>query len=304
MQKAKKSKPMPSTLLKNKSSNGSAPREISYAWSAKNLAERTLIRGIENLTGRPKLLKMALGYEDEVEAGRNFWEVMQERYRITMQFEGGGLENIPTEGPMVMVANHPYGILDGMAMGRILSETRGDFRIIAHVVFRKAEDLNKIILPIDFGETKEAMAQNIQTRKVALKYLAEGGAIGIFPGGTVSTAAKPFGKARDPFWKTFTAKMVAKSGAQVVPVYFDGSNSRLFQVASHLNQTLRTALYISEFERNVGSPLKVTIGKPLPQEEIKARARDSRALMDYLRRETYNLAPDGERDASYGLYLG
>ena len=304
MPMAKKSKPMPSPLLNNKSFDGSAPREISYAWSAKNLAERTLIRGIENLTGRPKLLKMALGYEDEVEAGRNFWEVMQERYRITMQFEGGGLENVPTEGPLVMVANHPYGIMDGMAMGRILSEARGDFRIIAHVVFRKAEELNKIILPIDFGETKAAMAQNIQTRKVALKYLAEGGAIGIFPGGTVSTAAKPFGKARDPFWKTFTAKMVAKSGAQVVPVYFDGSNSRLFQVASHLNQTLRTALYISESERNVGSPLKVTIGRPLPQDEITARARDSRALMDYLRRETYNLAPAGERDASYGLYLG
>ena len=284
--------------------NGAAPREISYAWSAKNMAQRAVIRSIENLTGRPKLLKMALGYEDEVEAGRNFWEVMQERYRISMEFQGGGLENIPRTGPLVLVANHPYGILDGMAMGRILSETRDDFRIIAHVVFRKAEDLNKIILPIDFGETKEAMAQNIQTRKVALKYLAEGGAIGIFPGGTVSTAAQPFGKARDPFWKTFTAKMVAKSGAQVVPVYFDGSNSRLFQVASHINQTLRTALYISEFERGVGNPLKVTVGTPLPQEAIKERARDSRALMDYLRRETYNLAPVGERDASYGLYLG
>lgn len=295
---------MSSSVLKTKHFKGAAPREISYSWSAKNLAERFFIRGVENLTGRPKLLKMALGYEDEVEAGRNFWEVMQERYGISMEFQNGGLENIPREGPLVMVANHPYGILDGMAMGRILSETREDFRIIAHVVFRKAEDLNRIILPIDFGETKAAMAQNIETRKIALKYLADGGAIGIFPGGTVSTAAKPFGKARDPFWKTFTAKMVAKSKAQVVPVYFDGSNSRLFQVASHLNQTLRTALYISEFERNVGSPLKVTVGKPLPQDEIAARARDSRALMDYLRRETYNLAPVGERDASYGLYLG
>lgn len=284
--------------------DGTAPREISYSWSAKSKAGRALIRGIENITGRPKLLKMALGYEDEVEAGRNFWEVMQERYRISMEFRDGGLENIPREGPLVLVANHPYGIMDGMAMGRILSEARPDFRIIAHVVFRKASELQRIILPIDFGESKAAMAQNIETRKVALKYLAEGGAIGIFPGGTVSTAAKPFGKARDPFWKTFTAKMVAKSGAQVVPVYFDGSNSRLFQVASHLNQTLRTALYISEFERTVGSPLKVTIGKPLPQDEIQSRARDSRALMDYLRRETYNLAPVGERDTSYGLYLG
>lgn len=283
---------------------GAAPREISYSWSAKNLAERTVIRSIENLTGRPKLLKMALGYEDEVEAGRNFWEVMQERYRVTMDFVNGGLENIPREGPLVLVANHPYGIMDGMAVGRILSEARGDFRIIAHVVFRKAKDLQRIILPIDFGETKEAMVQNLQTRKVALKYLADGGAIGIFPGGTVSTAAKPFGLPRDPHWKTFTAKMVAKSGAQVVPVYFDGSNSRLFQVASHINQTLRTSLYISEFKRSVGAPLKVTIGKPLPPDEIQALSRDSRGLMDYLRRKTYDLAPPERRDHSYGLFLG
>ena len=196
---------------KQRTSDGAAPREISYSWSAKSKMGRAVIRSLENLTGRPRLLKMALGYEDEVEAGRDFWEVMQERYGITMRFRGGGLENIPREGPLVLVANHPYGILDGMAMGRILSETRGDFRIIAHVVFRKAKDLNRIILPIDFANTKEAQAQNINTRKEALRYLADGGAIGIFPSGAVSTSAKPFSKAMDPVWKTFTAKMIAKS---------------------------------------------------------------------------------------------
>lgn len=290
--------------MKVNRSTGAAPREISYSWSAKNLAQRALIKTIENLTGRPRLLKMALGYENEVEAGRDFWEVMQERYGIQMHFRDGGLENIPRKGPLVLVANHPYGILDGMAMGRVLSETRGDFKIIAHVVFRKAKDLQDVILPIDFGETKAAMAQNIATRKAALKYLADGGAIGIFPGGTVSTASKPFGKAMDPFWKTFTAKMITRSGAQVVPMYFDGANSRLFQVASHINQTLRTALYISEFDSRVGEPLPVTIGTPLPPGEIVARANDQRALMDYLRQETYALSPDGRRYYPEGLYLG
>lgn len=284
--------------------NGSAPREISYSWSAKSRVGRAVIRSVENLTGRPRLLKMALGYEDEVEAGRDFWEVMQERYRINMEFERGGLENIPSEGPLVVVANHPYGILDGMAMGRMLSATRGDFRIIAHVVFRKAKDLQKVILPIDFGESKAAMAQNIKTRKAALAYLAEGGAIGIFPGGTVSTAAKPFGKPLDPHWKTFTAKMIAKSGATVVPVYFGGTNSRLFQIASHLNQTLRTALYISEFDAKVGAPLPVTVGKPFPAHEIEARASDARELMRYLRQGTYALSPEGAREYPDGLFLG
>lgn len=284
--------------------DGSAPREISYSWSVKSVAARALVKTIENITGRPRILKMALGYETEVEAGRNFWEVMQDRYRIKMEFQGGGLENIPREGPLVLVANHPYGILDGLAMGRILSETRGDFRIIAHVVFRKAEDLNRIILPIDFGESREAVTQNLKTRKVALEYLGQGGAIGIFPGGTVSTAPQPFGRAMDPIWKTFTARMIAKSKATVVPVYFHGTNSRLFQIASHLSYVLRTALLLGEFDSRIGDPLTVTVGKPLLRSEIDAHAGDARGLMNYLRQQTYALSPDGSRHYPEGLYLG
>ena len=115
---------------------GHAPREISYAYSAQSRAGRAVIRSIENLTGRPRLIRMALGYEEEVSAGRDFWEVMTERYGVTVEAGAGGLDRIPREGPLVIVANHPFGILDGMAMGRILSARRGrDFRIIAHKVF-------------------------------------------------------------------------------------------------------------------------------------------------------------------------
>ncbi|MEM0943208.1 MAG: lysophospholipid acyltransferase family protein, partial [Pseudomonadota bacterium] len=271
--------------------DGATPREISYSFSVQTRAGKALVRTIENLTGRPRLLRMALGYETEVEAGRDFWEVMQERYRITLDLVGQGLANIPRDGPLVVVANHPYGILDGLAMGRILSESRGDFKIIANNVFKKAKDLDRVILPIEFAETKEAMALNIATRKEALRYLAEGGTIGIFPGGAVSTSAKPFSRPMDPYWKTFTAKMIAKSEAQVLPIYFDGRNSRLFQIASHLNQTLRVALLINEFDSRIREPLKVHIGRPLSRAEIAGRAGDPKALMDYLRRETYALNP-------------
>lgn len=283
---------------------GAAPREISYSFSAKSRAGRTVVRTIENLTGRPRLLKMALGYETEVENGRDFWEVMQERYRIDLRLMGEGLEGIPREGPLVLTANHPYGILDGLVMGRMLSAARERFKIIAHVAFKRARDLDDVILPIDFSEDRKAMAVNLKTRREALDWLARGGAVGIFPGGTVSTAAKPFSKPMDPHWKTFTARMIAKSRATVVPVFFDGSNSRIFQIASHLNQTLRTALLISEFDGKIRDPINVYVGKPLPREEIDARAPDARAMMDYLRRGTYALNPDKEKDFSYGLYLG
>ena len=97
--------------------NGGTPREISYAFSAKSRAGKAVIRSIENLTGRPRLIRMAAGYETEVSAGRDFWEVMTERYRLKVAVDGAA--NIPADGPLIVVANHPYGILDGMALGRI-----------------------------------------------------------------------------------------------------------------------------------------------------------------------------------------
>ncbi len=278
-----------------------AAREISYAHSAQTRAGRGLIRAMENLTGRLKLIRMAEGYEREVSAGRDFWEVMVDRYALGLDIRGGSLDNIPREGPVVVISNHPYGILDGLMMGHILSRTRGDFRILAHRVFRKAAELERIILPISFDDTKEAMQLNLETRKTALRFLADGGCVGVFPGGTVSTALKPFGRAMDPGWRRFTAKLISKSKAQVVPVFFDGHNSRMFQIASHVHYTLRMALLINEFRVRVGGRVPLVIGEPLPRAELEARAYDSGAMMDYLRAETYRLSPRPIEDLGYGF---
>lgn len=284
--------------------DAAAAREISYAYTARSRAGRALIRGIENLTGRPRLIRMALGYDREVAAGRDFWEVMQERYRLRLSPTAEDLARVPREGPLVVVANHPFGILDGLAMGRILSMTRGDFRIVAHQVFHRAADLARVILPIDFAETREAQAVNLATRKAALEYLGRGGCIGIFPGGTVSTSLRPFGRAADPAWRTFTAKMAQKPGVTVLPIYFHGQNSRVFQIASHLHPSLRVALLISEFDRCVGGEAQVRIGAPLSPEELARFRGDAKALMAYLRAATYRLSDDPSAADAYGYDFG
>ncbi|KIC25284.1 MULTISPECIES: lysophospholipid acyltransferase family protein [unclassified Leisingera] len=276
-------------------------RDISYAHSASTRAGRAVIRLMENSTGRLNLIRRAAGYEQEVAAGRSFWTVMAERYGLTLDIAGGALANIPQDKPVILIANHPYGILDGLMMGHILAETRGDFRILANHVFRKAEDLNKVILPVDFAETREAMQTNLQTRKVALSYLGQGGAIGIFPGGTVSTAARPMGHPMDPGWRGFTARMIAKSDAVVVPVYFDGHTSRLFQIASHLHATLRMGLLIQEFRKRVGTPVRVVIGEPIGRDVLAPLAGDTKALMDFLRKATYELSPEPLKSYAYGF---
>lgn len=267
-------------------------REISYAHSVKTRSGRTVVRLLENMTGRLRLIKRAKGYEDEVALGRDFWQVMVDRYGLSLDIVGGALSNIPSKGPVILIANHPYGILDGLMMGHILSQARGDFRILANSVFRKAEDLNRIVLPISFDETREGVQTNIATRKTALDYLGQGGAIGVFPGGTVSTAERPFGRPMDPMWRSFTARMIAKSNATVVPIYFDGHTSRLFQMASHLHSTLRLGLLIKEFKKRVDTPVRVVIGEPIERDVLDPIAKDSKQMMDFLRKATYELNPN------------
>jgi putative hemolysin len=273
-------------------------RDISYASTAQTRHGRAFIRMAENATGRLRLIRRAEGYQDEVATGRDFWEVMQDRYGLSLDVFSGSLANIPAEGPVVLIANHPFGILDGLMMGRILSAARPEFRILAHRVFRRAAELDRVILPISFDETREARALNVATRAEVLRFLGRGGAVGIFPGGTVSTAPRPFGRPMDPAWRTFTAKMIQRSDAQVVPIFFDGHNSRVFQIASHLHYTLRMAIMISEFRMRMGTAVRIAVGEPLPQAELRA-LRDPKALMAHLRQATYDLAP-GPRQVGLG----
>ena len=144
-------------------------------------------------------------------------------------------------------------------------------------------------------------AENLATRRLALDYLAGGGAVGVFPGGAVATASTPCGRPMGPSWRRFTARLIAKSGATVVPVFFEGHNSRLFQLASHLHYTLRMALLVNEFRIRVGEPVRVAVGRPLDPAGIAARAGDAHGLVDHLRTETYRLSPAPLPDLRYGF---
>lgn len=269
-----------------------AERDLSYAQGAQTRSGRALIRLMENVTGRRSLLRRAQGCDLALACGANIFDLMVARFGLTLEVAGGSLENVPREGPLVMIANHPYGILDGLVMGHVLSRTRGNFRILANSVFARAPQVQRHLLPISFDATKEALALNLETRRHALDYLGQGGAIGVFPGGTVSTGVRPWARPMDPHWRSFTARMVAKSGAVVLPIYFDGHTSRMFQIASHVHSTLRLGLLIQQFRARVDTPVRVVIGKPLGRDILDPMAKDAKATMDFLRKATYELAPE------------
>ena len=92
-------------------------KEISYAHSAQSKGGRTIIKLMENMTGRIGLLKRARGYQDEIKAGYSFWNVIVERYGLELDVLLGSLSTIPKEGPLIVISNHPYGILDGLMLG-------------------------------------------------------------------------------------------------------------------------------------------------------------------------------------------
>ena len=141
---------------------------------------------------------------------------------------------------------------------------------------------------------------NLKTRKDALKYINQGGAVGVFPGGSVSSPQRMFSRPMDPEWGTFSAKMISQSKAAVVPVFFEGYNSRRFHVAGRMSRTLRTALLVNEFKRRINKPVKIAVGQPLSRDELDAYAKDSRALMEFLRDTTYDLSSKPIDTNEYG----
>ena len=171
---------------------------------------------------------------------------------------------VPVDAPLVMVANHPFGIGDGIALAAMAEHLERPFKVLINTEFLRIAEFRDHCLPIDFSNTREALATNLATRKQALADLRDGVTLLAFPAGTVATAPRVFGRAQEVPWKTFTAGLIQKAKANVLPVFFEGQNSVLFQAASHINGSARMSLLIAEFRRFPKSRMLVRVGALVP----------------------------------------
>jgi putative hemolysin len=269
---------------------GAETDEISYASPADPLIKRIIIRAIEHLSGQPELKRMYLERKQRPVPGENFWNAAVRKLRLNIAFNHEALGEIPVEGPVILVANHPFGVIDGLAMCWLVAQVRTDFKVLAHQLLTRAEEIRPFLLPIDFEATKAALRTNIRTRAGATAFLKSGGALIIFPSGMVSTTPTLFSShAEDSDWKTFTVRLIMQSKADVIPVFFYGQNSRLFQIASHVSMTLRLSLLLKEAHDRIGTEIRFRVGKRLSHEHLQA-VHDRRKLMEFLRERTYALA--------------
>ncbi|MEQ8393883.1 lysophospholipid acyltransferase family protein [Thalassobaculum sp.] len=281
-----------SALLKRLArSKPSAPADLpdfSYATHEHPLLKRFVIQVVERLTGQPKLKRLYLEHRLAPIPDEDFWSAAVRKLQLNLVYDRTRWDAVPKDGPLVIVANHPFGVLDGIIISYMTSRIRPRFKVLTNSVLFRAPEVQPFLLPIDFAETREALATNIESRRQALRELSEGGAVVVFPGGTVSTATPPFGRAFDPDWKPFTSKLIAQGKATVVPVYFEGQNSRLFQIASNISQTARESLLFKEIARRIGTDVPIRIGQAMPYATLE-RFTDRRELIEYLRRVTYEL---------------
>lgn len=272
-----------------KHSKRSLPKvRLSYSSTDDPLVKRVLIGTIELATGRRRLERIYSEIKAENPNSSMLWDLLLQKLELFPHYDQQQLAKIPTEGPIIFVANHPFGVVDGVILGYLASKVRSKFCVLVNEVLCREELLQPYFLPIDFRETRAALQTNIQTRTETLRRLQNGEALAIFPAGGVATSPKIWGKAEDLEWKRFVIKMIWQTKATVVPIFVHGQNSRLFQVASHLSMNLRLSLLLHEVRNKRGRPIYLDIGDPIPFDQL-SNIKDRQQLLDHLRTVTLDL---------------
>jgi putative hemolysin len=192
------------------------------------------------------------------------------------------------EGPVVMVCNHPYGGIEALLLIVLLSQIRDDYRIMANFILGRIDELKDSFFLVDPFDTESSKIRNVGVLKQVLQYMQTGGLLGVFPSGEVAALDLKTKQIREPEWSPNISRLILKTKATVIPIYFHGSNSMLFQLAGIIHPRLRTGLLIREFVNPPSYKLVFRIGKLIPAEKIQ-QFSNADDLSKYLRSKTYLL---------------
>ena len=276
---------------------------FSYADPDDPILKKVLIRSIEYLTGQPKLFKLYRSYQEKPERWKSFWDGCVNLLKLRINISNVDLDKIPETGPAIVVANHPFGVLDGLVLSWIVSQKRKDFKLLVHSLLLRAPETKGNLLPIDFTGDKQALLTNLDTRKKARKHISDGGCIIIFPSGTVSTTLKFYQKKTKAFdceWKKFTSRLIKQTDPNIIPINFPGTNSLAFQIFSHISLVLRSSLLFFEIKRRINSDVEVFVGESFKYSELEDDLSNDE-LADLLRTKTYLLDQSYSSPPPYGL---
>jgi len=241
-----------------------------------------------NMPGIEELCRQAYSQPDSVP----FWDCLLRSLGITYGVSNEDFNRIPRRGPLVVVANHPFGAVEGLVLGSVLRSVRADTKILANSILQPIAELQDLFICVDaFGEPGAAH-YNFQPLRTAFRWLENGGVLAAFPAGEVTHLRLSRAEITDPNWKNTATRMARRLKLPVLPVYFCGINSLMFQMMGLVHPKVRTALLAREMLNKRNSTIEVRIGKLIPPERLKEFGSDGEATQ-YLREKTYLLKHRG-----------
>ena len=203
------------------------------------------IRALERVTGQPKIKKLYVDYVDDNRPNELFWTDALHRLNISPDLSMDGDFSIPKTGRVLIIANHPYGVVDGLVLCSLVSQVRQDYRIITHQVLRQAPAVMDKILPIDFAETDTALATNLETRKHATNHLKDEGVVLFSQQAAFHLRQILSEKPMTRNGRHLRHGSLPWNRTTILPFYFHGRNSIVYQVARRLSMTLGYSLDVS-----------------------------------------------------------
>lgn len=274
----------------NKLPDNSSDELFSYVSNGQNKLSKALINTTERLAGRRHLRALFDDFNTRLAPSSSYWQTGLDALGVTTNIQLLSTQALPSDKPIVVVANHPYGLIDGLAICQWMSQHRRDFKILLNENLCRDKRIAAHTLAVDFADTRAAKKRTVMSKKAAQQTLDNNGAVIIFPAGGVSTTPRWYArKADDLDWKPFAAKLIQRSQATVVPIYFYGQNSWLFQCCSHISLHLRLGLYVREIRRAKGKTLSAIVGSAIDFEALPEPRNNTKQMTKALREIVYNL---------------
>jgi putative hemolysin len=263
------------------------------------LANAPALAGLPGFASKLLPLEQAHAlYQKSCKGGKNsVLENLLREMNVDLQVNSGDFERIPKKGPVVVVANHPYGLLDGAVLAVVLARARPDVKVMTNFLLAGVPELEQCCIFVDPLHTLKSQERNRRALKQSMEWLQHGGMLAIFPAGEVSHWQMPQGPVADPRWNETAARLIRKTGASALPVFFCGQNSLRFQFVGALHSRLRLAFLLQEFLQQQGKTVALRIGSAIPSDSI-ANISSDRLATEYLRSRTYLMGERGKAKAS------